>query len=353
MRTALGAAIAGALVCSCTTAATTASTTTSAARTTTIIGIPNFAIPSPAAGCGGATQTPGGATSIPVTVSKVGAQVAALTNVCVDGQGPFPFVIDTGAAGSVIETSLAKRLELPRTGRPQEFAGVGCTGSSANVTVSSWSVGGLALSSQTLSSASVPDFGGPGEPDGLVGSDVWARFSAMRLDFARQTLEVPGTESPVPTSPVITNGPQASPVPTSLLAGTPKSVAPMRVEEAGGQVLISTTVQFGSHRAMQFVPDTGDSQSVIDNATARSLDLASSSVAARQTTVCSTITVPLVHSGPWSASGVRLAPQLIGSTNLGVVSAGGFVGLLGADQLSRFGSVIFDYQGGRLVLGAG
>ena len=33
------------------------------------------------------------------------------------------------------------------------------------------------------------------------------------------------------------------------------------------------------------------------------------------------------------------------------IAAGGTAGLLGSDQLQRFGWVIFDYRGGRLVLG--
>ena len=79
--------------------------------------------------------------------------------------------------------------------------------------------------------------------------------------------------------------------------------------------------------------------------------LAPSDLAQRQTTVCSTITVPLVHSGSWSLPGVVLHSQLLGSVNFGPIGAGGTAGLLGSDQLQRFGWVIFDYRGGRLVLG--
>jgi hypothetical protein len=42
---------------------------------------------------------------------------------------------------------------------------------------------------------------------------------------------------------------------------------------------------------------------------------------------------------------------LLGSVNFGPIGADGTVGLLGSDQLQRFGWVIFDYRGGRLVLG--
>ena len=77
----------------------------------------------------------------------------------------------------------------------------------------------------------------------------------------------------------------------------------------------------------------------------------STDLAQRQSTVCSVITVPLVHSGPWSVPGLALHPQLIGSTDFGSISLSGTVGLLGSDQLRRFGWVVLDYTGGQMVLG--
>ncbi len=49
--------------------------------------------------------------------------------------------------------------------------------------------------------------------------------------------------------------------------------------------------------------------------------------------------------------GLALHPQLIGSTNFGAISLSGTQGLLGSDQLRRYGWVILDYTGGQLVLG--
>ena len=57
------------------------------------------------------------------------------------------------------------------------------------------------------------------------------------------------------------------------------------------------------------------------------------------------ITVPLVHSGSWSVPGLALHPQLIGSTNFGTISLSGTQGLLGSDQLRRYGWVVLDYAG--------
>jgi hypothetical protein len=99
------------------------------------------------------------------------------------------------------------------------------------------------------------------------------------------------------------------------------------------------------------VVDTGSSQSVVANSVARSASLAGTDRAQRQSTVCSVITVPLVHSGPWSVPGQALHPQLVGETDFGTISLTGIQGLLGSDQLTRFGWVVLDYAGGRLVLG--
>ncbi|HVA06513.1 MAG TPA: hypothetical protein VNG12_07240, partial [Acidimicrobiales bacterium] len=79
--------------------------------------------------------------------------------------------------------------------------------------------------------------------------------------------------------------------------------------------------------------------------------LVTTDLAQRQTTVCSIVTVPLVHSGSWSLPGVALRPQLIGSVDLGPISSNGTVGLIGSDVLKQFGWVILDYSGGRLILG--
>jgi hypothetical protein len=126
---------------------------------------------------------------------------------------------------------------------------------------------------------------------------------------------------------------------------------PLTVTLTPGDISLNVRLRFGKGTYKDFIVDTGSSQSVVANALAKSARLASSDLAQRQTTVCSTITVPLVHSGTWVIPGVVLHPQLLGSVNFGPIGAGGTAGLLGSDQLQRFGWVIFDYRGGRLVLG--
>jgi predicted aspartyl protease len=317
-----------------------------------VIPIPNFALPPKTAGCAGATALPGGATQVPVTVSKVGTQVAVLANVCINGHGPFPFVIDTGASQSVVVSSLVSRLKLPAAGPPQAFEGVGCSGSAEPRQVDAWSVAGLVLSGQTVSGATLPGMGGAGQPDGLLGSDVLSRFGAARIDFDASTITVPGPEGPAPTLPKTVTGPTSVPTPLSLLTGSTSGTVPLTVDSGPGLSEVIAPVHLAGHSAMPFAVDTGSSQSVVSQSVAHNLSLEGMTVLERQTTVCSTITVSLVHSGAWSVDTVPLVAGPIATANLGPVGAAGFVGLLGSDQLVHFGWVVFDYRGARLVLGA-
>ena len=125
----------------------------------------------------------------------------------------------------------------------------------------------------------------------------------------------------------------------------------MTVTPAQGAVSLGVAVRFRGGAQRNFVVDTGSSQSVAATGVARAENLEGTNLAQRQATVCSVITVPLVHSGPWSVPGVPLYPQLLGSTNFGTISLGGLQGLLGSDQLQRFGWVVFDYTGALMVLG--
>ena len=126
---------------------------------------------------------------------------------------------------------------------------------------------------------------------------------------------------------------------------------PLTVTPTRGDISLNVAVRFAHGPRRDFVVDTGSSQSVVSSAVARLQSLGSTNLAQRQATVCSVITVPLVRSGPWSVPGVDLHRQLVGETNFGVVSLSGIDGLLGSDQLKRYGWVVLDYRGGRLVLG--
>lgn len=309
-----------------------------------------FSLPPSTGGCSGATPMATGGEKVPLTVSVVAGQVAEAVNVCIAGQGPYPFVLDSGAGQSTIDAGLAHRLHLAAAGEPTEFAGVGCTGTAQPVSVDAWSLDGVALHAQQLTAATLPQMGGKGEPDGLLGSDVLSRFGAVRIDFAAGALVVPGPEgSPLGRSSPY-SGPQGPP-PAALLQGESGTTVPLTVTPLQGDVSLNVAVRFASGPRRDFVVDTGSSQSVVSSSVARVQSLGKTNLAQRQSTVCSVITAPLVRSGPWSVPGLALHAQLIGSTNFGSISLSGTQGLLGSDQLRRYGWVILDYVGAQLVLG--
>jgi hypothetical protein len=310
----------------------------------------SFALPPAADGCSAATALPGGATQVPIKVSAAAGQVAELVNVCIGGRGPFPFVLDSGAGQSTIDAHLAKRLHLASAGPATLFAGVGCTGTAQPVSVSQWSLEGVDLAPQQLTSATLPQIGGKGEPVGLLGSDVLARFGAVRIDFASSDLVLPGPQGEPLSGDASYTGP-IGPPPAPILTQGGGTTVPLTVSPLPGDVSLSVAVRLGTGPRRSFVVDTGSSQSVVSSAVAKAQALARTDLAQRQATVCSVITVPLVHSGPWSLPGQPLHPQLVGDTSFGTIGLGGTEGLLGSDQLLRYGWVVFDYAGGRLVLG--
>jgi hypothetical protein len=217
------------------------------------------------------------------------------------------------------------------------------------VSVASWSLEGVDLSPQDLTSARLPQIGGRGEPLGLLGSDVMARFGGVRVDFAAGALVLPGPEG----VPLASSGPYTGPVgppPDPVLTQGGGTTVPLTVQPAPGDVSLSVEVRFADGPRHSFVVDTGSSQSVVATTAARAASLQPTELAQRQATVCSVITVPLVHSGPWSVPGQPLHRQLVGETDFGT-SLGGTLGLLGSDQLKRYGWVVLDYTGGRMLLG--
>jgi hypothetical protein len=309
-----------------------------------------FALPPASTGCSGASAAPGGGIKVPLTVSVVAGQVAESADVCIGNRGPYPFILDTGAGESTIDAGLAHRLHLASAGPPSQFAGVGCTGAARPVSVGAWSLDGVDLSPQQLTAATLPQMGGKGEPVGLLGSDVLSRFGGIRVDFEGGALVLPGPEGAPLTQSSPFTGPQGA-VPATLLQGDSGTTVPLTVTPAPGDVSLSVAVRFAAGARREFVVDTGSSQSVVSSGVARAQSLQSSDLAQRQSTVCSVITVPLVHSGPWSVPGLGLQPQLIGSTSFGTISLSGTQGLLGSDQLRRYGWVVLDYSGAQMVVG--
>jgi hypothetical protein len=311
-----------------------------------------FALPPETSECRGAVSLGDGAVRLPITVSHSGSPARMYVDVCLDGQGPLPFIIDTGAATSLVDVRVADRLQLPKVGSPRRYAGVGCTVTTQLKGLLSWNVEGMPLAAQTVAVLGIPGFGRAGEPAGLLGSDVLGRFGAVRFDFAAQTMTVPGPEGPPPSTEKTVNGPFPIPIPSVLVTGPPGSIVGLGLIDAPTYVIVTTSVQFkGVFGTVAFAVDTGSSSSLVDTFVLPALNLAKTNFIDRTITVCSWISVPFVHSGRWSVGNVQLPPMTIASTNLGTLGRSGISGLLGLDEMSRFRYVIFDYAGAKLAFG--
>jgi predicted aspartyl protease len=310
---------------------------------------PKFTLPPETSGCSGVVPLLDGSFRVPITVSRVGSQAQMSVNVCLNGQGPFPFVIDTGAGESVVDLHLAERLNLPPVGAPRRFAGVGCTGTAQPEALTTWSVAGMPLAGQTIYAQSSPGIGGAGEPMGLLGSDVLSRFGAVRFDFTTQVMTVPGPEGPAPSTTRQIQGPRSSP-PSALLDGTPTSEVALAVAEGPSYAVATTSVDFDNGHAY-FVIDTGSSLTLVDRYVVADFKLAKTNLVQRGNTVCSRITVSLVKSGRWSLDSVGLSPSVIASSRSGIFGSSGIDGLLGLDALSQFRYAIVDFNTATLALG--
>jgi len=311
-----------------------------------------FVLPPTTLGCSGVHLLPDGASVVPITVRRAGSEAAMVVEVCLEGQGPFPFLIDTGASSTVIDLKVAARLRLPKAGSPQRYFGIGCSLTTQQERLTTWSVAGLPLASQTVAVQAVPGLGGKGDVDGLLGADTLSRFGAVRFDFAAQTMTFPGPQSPLPRTRSQVRGPLPAPIPAALLSGPPPALAGLTVAEGPTYTVAAAAIHFrGANGGVFLGLDTGSSRSVVDPSLRSVVRLASTNLAEREHTVCSSITMPIVQSGPWSIGKLRLVPLMIGSTSLGQLANSGLLGLLGLDELSRYRYIVIDFTDATLAFG--
>jgi predicted aspartyl protease len=125
---------------------------------------------------------------------RIGFSGRLATDVYIDGQGPFNFLIDTASSRSLIFQHVRDRLGLGQS-QPQLLTvyGINDVAQATPVKPGTVTVAGEAMRDMTL--AVLPDVGGNG-PDGILGTDFLSRYvvvldrSAMRL-----TLLAPGSDA--------------------------------------------------------------------------------------------------------------------------------------------------------------
>ena len=110
-------------------------------------------------------------------------------DVTINGQGPFRFVLDTGASHPVVNKPVAEQLGLP-TIRPSSRApGILTVGESVPVRVKGWKAGDVDMPTTELVRGATPN--PPGRRfrlDGLPGADALSRSGVIHVDFTGQVL---------------------------------------------------------------------------------------------------------------------------------------------------------------------
>jgi predicted aspartyl protease len=116
--------------------------------------------------------------------------VTVIAPVMINGQGPFNFVVDTGASVSLIDKPLANRLGLKVSGAPQQVEGIGGVETVVPVKISGWALGKINLPTISIDKSSFSSTELGGSALGLLGSDVWNDFGVVTIDYTNQTLTV-------------------------------------------------------------------------------------------------------------------------------------------------------------------
>ena len=149
---------------------------------------------------------PGPSSVVPVRVVRA----AIVANVCIGGQGPFPFLVDTGGATTLVDSSLAARLHLALVDGPRAVSSFTCKRQISFAALSRWSVGNTTLAPQTVEvggvrSPALPDL------DGVLGSDTLSSFGAVRIDYRQQALTLGPQIAPLGSDVAGGSGPHRSP----------------------------------------------------------------------------------------------------------------------------------------------
>jgi hypothetical protein len=273
--------------------------------------------------------------------------------VCIEGHGPYRFLLDTGAGSSLVDSRLVGQLHLPEVDPTALAVDVGCTTTTRRAYLGDWSVGGVPLTPQPVSTADVAGFGGPGEPVGVLGGDVLSRFGAVRIDFRADRLTVLAPEARAATSASILTGELSQPPPPLLVHGTPRAEVSLTVLKTGASALAITQTAFGGGSPSPFLVDTGAAVSTITPAAAHTLHLTGAGRTVRAPDVGCAGSAPDVDSGAWALGPVGIPAQPLVTVTSAATTANGVMGTVGPDVLSRYGSIVLDYRTALLWLGAG
>jgi len=311
--------------------------------------VPGIRLPVFEKSCG---PQPGPPSVVPIRVVGSGAIVA---DVCIGGEGPFPFLVDTGGSTTLVDSSLAARLHLALVDGPRTVSSFTCKRQISFAAISRWSVGNTTLLPQTVEVGTVQS---PALPnlDGVLGSDTLSSFGAVRIDYRQQTLtlgpqsaplrsDVAGGSGPPSVSASLTGGTSfASPMPVKVVSKTLSPHHLLLIE-----VKPTVDLSFGANR-FTLTLDTGAGTTNLGPSVVKKLRLppAGPPGAAYAGLDCPVV-VNHYTMGPAVLGKVRLPQQTVGSNFI----PPGTVGVLGSGTLINYNPVLVDYTDGELFLGQG
>jgi predicted aspartyl protease len=193
-----------------------------------------------------ATEATAGS-QVPLTLGKDGHDTVP---VYVNGQGPYPFILDSGADGSAVYQWFADQARLPRLeGKDQDLSGQ--TGSSkvAMYHVDRLSLGGVPIDG--VEAFGLPNRLDAGHQAGVLGNDFMDK-AVIAFDFQCRRVEV--YPKPVDMATVVRRN--AQPIKAGIDAGTTLLTLPVTVNGVTGVALLDT----GSRRTRlmpSFAKDAG------------------------------------------------------------------------------------------------
>jgi hypothetical protein len=294
---------------------------------------------------------PGPPSVVPVRVVRA----VIVANVCIGGEGPFPFVVDTGDSTSLVDSSLAARLHLALVDGPRTVTSFTCKRQISFAAISRWSVGNTTLLPQTVEVGTARS---PVLPnvDGQLGSDTLSSFGAVRIDYRQQTLtlgsqraplrsDVAGGSGPPSVSASLTEGTSfASPMPVKVVT---EVLSPDHLQLT--EVRPTVDLSFGPNR-FTLVFDTGAGSTNLDPSVVKQLRLAlAGAPGAAYGGLDCPVVVDHYAMGPAMLGKVQLPEQTVDSN----LTPPGTVGGIGSGTLINYSPVLVDYTDGELFLGEG
>jgi predicted aspartyl protease len=134
--------------------------------------------------------------SVPLQVLKdPTGSVLVLVSITIQDQGPYTFVLDTGASRTVLDRPVVDSLHLEPVDATPIASDVSGAVEATVVRVTQWRMGDVDLPGTIVASI---DLSGPNAPalqqalgrrvDGLLGSDILSEYGAITIDYVRSTL---------------------------------------------------------------------------------------------------------------------------------------------------------------------